>query len=92
MLDKDNDGYLDSQEFTEGMKNLSHAVRKDEDWQKIFDVIDSNSDGKIDFKEWIAAVQNKKELLSSKNTKQMFRFIDSNNSGTISTKELLAFF
>jgi len=57
-FDKDNNGYISRKEFKKNIKSLMKKLGKDiptnQEITEFFDRIDSNGDGKIDFKEFKA--------------------------------------
>ena len=53
MLDDNGDGVLTIQEIKDGMK--MHKIElSDDQWDKFLSIIDANSDGVLDFDEWMA--------------------------------------
>ena len=54
----------------------------------MFDTIDTNGDGSIDYHEFMAAAANKEKMISEKNMKMLFDMIDSDGSGAINVEEL----
>ena len=64
----------------------------EEEIDKIFDIIDVNKTGFIDFTEFVMASINKKTLYAKDRIKTIFKMIDTDNSGTLSKKELKEFF
>lgn len=55
---------------------------------QLFETLDSNQNGKIDFSEFKAAMLRTTLYLQSVNLRKAFQFFDRDNSGTISKKEL----
>ena len=82
-----NDGMLSRYELVKGYTKIfgNNTV---EDAEKIFDRIDNNKSGQIDYSEGVVATIDKKKLLTSDKLKAAFSLFDKDNSGTISTKEL----
>jgi len=64
-------------------KNLSR-----EDIENLFDTIDDNGTGNIEYEELIRALIDKEKLLTDKNLKEAFAFFDKDNNGTISWNEI----
>lgn len=54
----------------------------------IFDRIDLNGDGEIDYSEFLAAAINKESLLDEERLISAFKSFDQDGSGTISATEL----
>ena len=64
-------------------KDLSEKEIED-----LFDSIDENETGNIEYEELIRALADKEELLSDKNLREAFAFFDKNNNGSISWNEI----
>ena len=54
----------------------------------MFNSIDENETGNIEYEELIRALTDKEKLLSDKNLKEAFAFFDKDNNGTISWNEI----
>jgi calcium-dependent protein kinase len=59
-----------------------------EEAEKIFNKVDADKSGQIDYSEWVVATIDKKKLLTRDKLKAAFSLFDKDDSGTISTKEL----
>lgn len=55
---------------------------------QIFEVVDIDGSGEIDFNEFITATMDRKKLLSSEKIDLAFKAFDRDGSGSISLKEL----
>ena len=64
-------------------KNLNEKEIED-----LFNSIDENETGNIEYEELIRALTDKDKLLSDKNLKEAFSFFDKDNSGSISWNEI----
>ena len=69
--------------FEKVFKNLSKK-----EIEELFDSIDENETGNIEYEEIIRALSDKKKLLSDKNLREAFNFFDSDNSGFITWNEI----
>ena len=69
--------------MTQVCKNLSKK-----DIEDLFDSIDENETGNIEYEELIRALTDKEKLLSDKNLKEAFEFFDKDKSGSISWNEI----
>jgi len=58
------------------------------DASRIFDVVDVDKSGSIDFAEWSVATINRNTLLTETNLRAAFKLFDKDNSGTISSEEV----
>ena len=90
-LDKSKDGFLSLEEIKEGMKSIQHSFQsvlgKDPNWEEVFNSIDRNDDGKVDFAEFIEGASNRMKLLNEENLKIAFEVLDENKDGTIVAEE-----
>ena len=68
--------------------NAIYKNQKIEDIEKLFDDIDENKSGNIEYEELIRALSDKNKLLSDKNLKEAFDFFDKNKNGSISWNEI----
>lgn len=57
-------------------------------FDELFDGLDLNNDGVVDYDEFIITAYNRVELLNSENLKLAFNLLDKNNDGTITSDEL----
>jgi len=71
--------------FEKAMKNLTKKEIED-----LFDRIDQNESGNIEYEELIRALSDKEKLLSDKNLEEAFKFFDKDNSGFITWDEIAA--
>jgi calcium-dependent protein kinase len=55
---------------------------------KIFEKIDNDGSGLIEYSEWILATIDKEALLSQDNLEAAFKIIDADGGGTISSDEV----
>ncbi len=61
---------------------------EEREFKEMFDIMDTNKDGIVDFNEFIVAGINKVELLSRENIRRVFVFMDKDKNGVISKDEL----
>jgi Ca2+-binding EF-hand superfamily protein len=66
-LDINNDGTVDGKEFTDGMKGLNIPGVQPQDYKKIFEAIDADSNGFLSVNEFCSfiegAIQNRQERI-----------------------------
>ena len=80
-LDTDRSGTLSKEE----LKHMARFQKSGEtDLNLVFEEIDQNGDGEIDFEEFVAAFVNKKVLTEEKQLKLAFNVLDANKNGVIS--------
>jgi calcium-dependent protein kinase len=73
--------------FVQKMGQVCKTLSKKE-IEDIFNCIDENETGNIEYEELIRALTDKEKLLSEKNLKEAFAFFDKDNSGSISWNEI----
>jgi calcium-dependent protein kinase len=83
-LDKNNDGTLTFDEMYEGCKSLKSKL----DIEEMFDSLDTDKSGKINYTEFIAATIDKKIYLKNERLFEAFKNFDKDGSGKISMKEI----
>ena len=59
----------------------------DEEIDKIFELVDTNNNGMIDYSEFITSAANLNQLLSEKQLKAAFQSLDLNGNGEINFQE-----
>ena len=73
--------------FVSRMELIFKGLTKEE-IETLYNSIDENSTGNIEYEELIRALSNKEKLLCDKNLKEAFSFFDKDNSGYISWNEI----
>ena len=73
--------------FVSRMKQACKTFTKKE-IEDLFNSIDENETGNIEYEELIRALTDKEKLLSDKNLKEAFKFFDKDNNGSISWNEI----
>ncbi len=73
--------------FVERMSSIYKDVSK-KNLEDLFDDIDENKSGNIEYEELIRALSDQKKLLNDKNLKEAFNFFDKDNNGSISWNEI----
>ena len=64
-------------------RSLGNIGSSKKDYQELFEIMDVNRDGKIDYDEFIRAGYNRSKLINLKNLKIAFDSIDYNGDGAI---------
>lgn len=86
--DTKQDGMLDQEEINEHMSDIcSYFNIEAPKFVKIFQAIDSDNNGEIDFTEFVTAAIDKKELLSDENLLRAFKILDRSGTGRISNQD-----
>lgn len=87
-MDTNGDGMLSKQEIRDGYEEHFGVAIDDEELDRMFDAIDADGSGAIDYSEFLMATMNEQQLLSKEKLKQAFKMFDKDNSGTISREEI----
>ena len=90
-IDKNGDGSLSIEELKNGIDLISKTKNKTfthEELQNIFEAIDLDNNGVINYNEFIAATFDKKKNTTKENVYQAFKMFDVDKSGKISLKEI----
>ncbi|OMJ68897.1 hypothetical protein SteCoe_33514 [Stentor coeruleus] len=87
-LDKNGDGKLSKEELLkEFIKNMSEDEAQTE-IQRIFNCVDMDMNGHIDYSEFLMATMRKESLINKRNLETAFKMFDIDGNGTISANEL----
>lgn len=89
-LDKDNNGRLTKEELMAGYAKVFGASPQEVEAEvnRIFEQIDSNKSGEIDFSEFLVATANEYKNVSKKRVEQTFKIFDQDGDGFIDRREL----
>ncbi|MBX3009837.1 MAG: EF-hand domain-containing protein, partial [Melioribacteraceae bacterium] len=87
-MDKNNDGMLSKEEISSGYEEHFGIPIDDEELDKLFNAIDTDGSGAIDYSEFLMATMNEQQLMSKEKLKQAFKMFDKDGSGTISIEEI----
>lgn len=91
-LDLDHDGQLTHDELMIGYSQKLGEIEAKKEVDRIFETLDANGSGAIDFTEFCVATVNHKKLLSEEKLKQVFEMFDEDGSGAIDRDEIKKFF
>ncbi len=90
-IDYNNDGKVEEKEFITHLKELIEKTGEnaDEKYLKtVFDNIDIDKSGTVEYSEFIAAAVDKELVLNDNNLKEGFNFFDKNKNGLINLEDL----
>ena len=87
-LDRNGDGRLSKDEVQEGYMAHYGKLISDEEVNQMFDAVDTDQSGYIDYTEFVVAAINEKKLTSMDKLKAAFRMFDRDNSGMITPNEI----
>ena len=86
-LDKDCDARLLPNEFQQAFTEYVPGVSQSE-VENLFNLVDTNKNGKIEFSEFVAAGANRNKLLTDGNLNEGFKYFDKDNNGYIDLDEI----
>ena len=87
-IDASKDGVLTLDEIRKGMRETLNGIdTKGFNWKELFDEIDTDGSGAIDYGEFVTAAVNKQAMLSSENIDMMFKLYDKDGDGEITATE-----
>ena len=87
-LNSNHDGHLDKEEVAQAYdKYFGNAIDLD-DIDKMFQLIDVNGSGTIEFSEFLLACIPEKVILTNENMAVVFKIFDDDGSGQISKDEI----
>lgn len=87
-IDKNGDGKLSKEEITEGYDQFFGKNMDKNDIEKMFDSVDIDKSGFIDYSEFVVAAMNEKNLLTNEKLQSAFKMFDKDGSGFISAEEI----
>ena len=74
--------------FKDSQESLEKARGQTIDWDAIFERMDLDGTGKINFREFMAACYNKDKLFNDRNFEKVFKMLDYSKTGNISVDDL----
>ena len=89
-FDENNDGAISFENFYNGLLKISSKDLKKEDVQKIFNNIDTDNSGKIEYTEFIASCIKESLYLDKNRLKEIFEAIDKNKTGKITQDDIIS--
>ena len=78
---------ITKENFANSIKQVSDNYT-DEEINKLFDKLDDNKSGIIEYEEIVRGFSDREKLLNEKNMRQAFKFFDKDKNGTISWSEI----
>ena len=91
VLDTNNDGMLSKQEIIVGFEMLYGEGKAEfaaEEAERVFNKVDIDGSGQIDYSEWVVSTINKEKLLTNEKLYAAFSLFDKDQGGTISATEI----
>ena len=87
-LDDNGDGKLTKSELTNGLTILLDKAEAEKEVKRLFEIIDVDGNGFIEYEEFLRAGLNKAKILTKNNLETAFKLYDINERGKINAKEL----
>merc|ERR1712110_751874 len=87
-FDKNGDGKLSKDEVKEGYLEHYGKLMSDDEVDAMFDSVDTDKSGFIDYSEFVVAAMNEDQLTSSEKLQAAFKMFDKDGSGIISGDEI----
>ena len=91
-FNKSGDCKLTKAELTQGLYNYKDKEEVDEMVDVIFERLDGDNNGYIEYEEFLRACIDKKSLMTKEKLKYAFRFLDKDNSKTLNAQKILKAF
>jgi calcium-dependent protein kinase len=93
LIDEDGNGQISRDEFRKGLQKYLNIKETDmEEVERIFDIIDADRSGFIEYEEFTRAAIDKSKFVQDDKLKFAFRFFDKDNSGEITIDEIAQVF
>lgn len=87
-FDKNGDGKLSMQEVKEGYLEHYGKIISDEEVEKMFNAVDFDHSGFIDYSEFVVAAMNESQLTTNDKLQAAFKMFDKDGSGIITRDEI----
>lgn len=87
-LDANGDGRLSKDEIKDGYQKHFGRLVSDKEVDQMFDAVDTDQSGYIDYTEFVVASMNEKALLSNDRLMAAFKMFDKDGSGSITPSEI----
>ena len=87
-FDSNGDGTLSMQEIKDGYAQHYGKILSEEEVKEMFESVDTDGSGTIEFSEFVVAAMQQRQLTSSDKLQAAFRMFDKDGSGIISADEI----
>ena len=87
-LDANGDGQLSKEEIMNGYEEHFGKLLNEDEIDKLFNDVDTDKSGSIDYSEFIVATMSSKKNMSEEKLTAAFKLFDTDGNGTISPEEL----
>ena len=89
IFDINNDGQISFEEFHQVLLNIKNDGIKIDEIKEIFDSIDTDKNGKIDYTEFLTSCLQQKNLINQERLDEAFSIFDKDNNGLITKDEIM---
>ena len=83
----DNKFFINKENFAKNIKEVNSNYT-DEEIEDLFNKLDENKNGIIEYEELVRGFSDREKLLNEKNMKEAFNFFDKDKDGTINWEEI----
>jgi len=87
-MDLNGDGKLSKEEIKSGYGEYFGRSLNDQEVDEMFDKVDADGSGEIEYSEFVVATMNEKNLLSNNKLQSAFKMFDKDGGGSISIDEI----
>ena len=87
-MDINGDGKLSKDEIQQGFAQYFGRSLDDKEVDEMFEKVDADGSGAIDYSEFVVATMNEKNMLSNNKLQTAFKMFDKDGGGSISTDEI----
>ena len=87
-IDENSDGKLTKEELIKGLNIILDQKEAEEEVNRLFEIIDVDGNGFIEYEEFLRAGLDKKKILTENNLKMAFKLYDTENKGKINADDL----
>lgn len=87
-MDLNGDGKLDKNEIKLGYAEYFGKQMNDDEIDTMFNAVDADGSGVIEYSEFVVATMNEKNLLSNNKLQSAFKMFDKDGGGSISPDEI----
>jgi calcium-dependent protein kinase len=88
-FNKKGDCKLTKKELTEALYSYKDKADVDEMADAVFQRLDGDNNGYIEYEEFLRACVDKKSLMTKKKLKYAFKFLDKNNTNTLNVQKII---
>lgn len=87
-LDSDGDGILSKEDINQGFKKFTDEKTAKQEAERVFEILDFDKNGQINYTEFLAAAFDKRKLLNNEKIQHAFKAFDKDGNGRITPSDL----